>query len=122
MTKKKNLLYKFLQKRNPFAWHTLALLTFCLFFSGCGGHQELISLADEVQSIFGGEPFEVKRLREEPVETTDGIHLEYYFRQLSAEEQQVYRQPSYFKASSMIACTVSSSNCATVRYCDTTST
>ncbi len=33
-----------------------------------------------------------------------------------------YVQPSYFKASSMIACTVSSSNCATVRYCDSPAT
>ena len=31
----------------------------------------------------------------------------------------ILADPSYFKASSMIACTVSSSNCATVRYCDT---
>lgn len=69
------------------------LLALCLPLGGCrAAGEELSGLADEVQIMLGGEPSEVRKLRQEPVEATDGVHLEYYFQQLSEEEQRVYRQ------------------------------
>ena len=45
-----------------------------------------------VESIFSGEPKEIQALRQMDVAQTDEGHQEYYFRQLTEEEQRVYRE------------------------------
>ena len=49
-------------------------------------------LLDHVPETVSSEPEEVQRLREQEVAASDGEHLEYYFRQLSQEEQRTYRE------------------------------
>lgn len=44
------------------------------------------------ESIFSGEPKEIQALRQMDVAQTDEGHQEYYFRQLTEEEQRVYRE------------------------------
>lgn len=44
------------------------------------------------ESIFFGEPKEIQALRQMDVAQTDEGHQEYYFRQLTEEEQRVYRE------------------------------
>lgn len=54
--------------------------------------EEVLELSDKAASLLGGEPREVRRLRELPLEETDGVHQEYYFQQLSEDEKRVYRE------------------------------
>ena len=44
------------------------------------------------ESIFSGEPKEIQALRQMDVAQTDEGHQEYYFRQLTEDEQRVYRE------------------------------
>lgn len=63
-----------------------------LFFTGCQAQEKTMELVDQAVVMFGGEPREVRQLREVTLEETDGVHQEYYFKQLSEEEQRVYRE------------------------------
>lgn len=70
-----------------------SLLFFCfLLLGGCQAKTEARQLVENAVVLFGGEPSEVRELREEAVAETDGIHQEYYFKQLTEEEKRVYRQ------------------------------
>lgn len=68
------------------------LLSCILLLGGCRAADGTMELLDQAVVLFGGEPKEVRQLREEVVETSDGEHQEYYFKQLSEPEMRVYRQ------------------------------
>lgn len=67
-----------------------------LLCSGCLKEENLKEkaemLLEHVPETVSSEPEEVQRLREQDVAASDGEHLEYYFRQLSQEEQRTYRE------------------------------
>ncbi len=50
------------------------------------------SFLDSAIEFFGGEPEEVRRLREMPLTDTEEGYYEYYFTQLSDEEKRCYRE------------------------------
>lgn len=79
-------------RRKGRLWKVGLLLLCFLLLGGCQAQEEAQQLMEEAVVLFGGEPSEVRKLREEAVKETDGIHQEYYFKQLTDEEKQVYRQ------------------------------
>ncbi len=50
------------------------------------------SIWNSFSSWFSNEPDEVRALREEPTEESDGVHIEYYFQLLSSDQKTCYRQ------------------------------
>ncbi|MGI6071126.1 MAG: transglutaminase domain-containing protein [Blautia sp.] len=63
-----------------------------LIFTGCQAKEKTLELVDHAVVMFGGEPRAVRQLREAALAETDGIHQEYYFKQLNESEQRVYRE------------------------------
>ena len=71
---------------------TIAVIL-ALVFQPCnvqaGAFDQIRAIA---RSVFSGEPEEVEKLRQMEVAQSEEGHQEYYFKQLSEEEQRVYRE------------------------------
>lgn len=79
-----------MKKRITWIW--IAFFLLAILTGGCQAKEKTLELVDNAVVMFGGEPKEVRQLREASLEDTDGIHQEYYFKQLSDEEKRVYRE------------------------------
>ena len=80
----------------------LAALVFLLTFSGCNrtdtqtvreqARSAIENIREAAQELSSSEPEEVQELRRQEVAQSDGVHSEYFFRQLSEGQQRVYRE------------------------------
>lgn len=80
-------------KKRIFCRITVVLAVLMLLLQPCmvraGTLDQIRSI---VQNAFSGEPEEVKKLRQMDVAQSDEGHQEYYFKQLTEEEQRAYRE------------------------------
>ena len=82
-----------IMKKRNFCPMAAAVLTAAVilqpFSTSAGALGQIRSIA---KSIISGEPKEVEELRQMEVAQSEGGHQEYYFKQLTEEEQRVYRE------------------------------
>lgn len=82
-----------IMKKRNFCPMTAAVLTAAVilqpFSASAGALDQIQSIA---KSIISGEPKEVEELRQMEVAQSEEGHQEYYFKQLTEEEQRVYRE------------------------------
>lgn len=81
-----------MKKRNfcPMAAAVLAAAVILQLFSASAG--ALDQIRSIAKSVISGEPKEVEELRQMEVAQSEEGHQEYYFKQLTEEEQRVYRE------------------------------
>ena len=83
-----------IMKKRNFCPMAAAVLTAAVilqpFSTSAGALGQIRSIA---KSIISGEPKEVEELRQMEVAQSEEGHQEYYFKQLTEEEQRVYREP-----------------------------
>ena len=79
-----------MKKRNLFAAAVLTAAVILQPFSASAG--ALGQIRSIAKSIISGEPKEVEELRQMEVAQSEEGHQEYYFKQLTEEEQRVYRE------------------------------
>lgn len=70
----------------------LLVLALCMSYTCPVRAGVLKELGESLEGFFSGEPKEVQKLRQMEVSGTDEGYQEYYFKQLTKEEQRVYRE------------------------------
>ena len=80
-------------KKIFFSQIAVALILAIFIYSPCNVHAgALKAICSAAESFFSDEPSEVQKLRQMEIVKTDEGHQEYYFKQLTEEEQRVYRE------------------------------
>ena len=80
-------------KKNFFSQIAVALILAIFIYCPCNVQAgALKAICSAAERFFSDEPSEVQKLRQMEIVKTDEGHQEYYFKQLTEEEQRVYRE------------------------------